>query len=74
MLRAAVASCALREPRLLVREAMLDMLIALSLFVARRAQLAGFDLRWVRATLVQSQRIVGFVMSCGVKAARAAQK
>lgn len=74
VLRAAVASCALREPRLLVREAMSDMLIALSLFVARRAQLAGFDLRWVRATLVQSRRIVGFVMSCGVKAARAAQK
>ena len=56
VLRAAVASCALREPRLTVREAMSDILIALSLFVARRAQLAGFDLicvgcvlRWYRA-------------------------
>ena len=74
MLRAAIASCALREPRLLVREAMSDMLIALSLFVARRAQLAGFDLRWVRATLVQSQRMVGFVLLCSGKAERAAQK
>ena len=74
VLRAAVASCALREPRLIVREAMSDMLLALSLFVARRAQLAGLDLRWVRATFVQSRRIVGFVMSCGVTAARAAQK
>ena len=74
VLRAAVASCALRDPRLIVREAMSDMLIALSLFVARRAQLAGFDLRWVRATLVQSRMLVDFVVSCGGKAARAAQK
>ena len=74
VLRAAVASCALREPRLIVREAMSDMLIALSLFVARRAQLARFDLRWVRATLVQIRRMVGCVVSCGGKAARAAQK
>ena len=74
VLRAAVASCALREPRLIVREAMSEILIALSLFVARRAQLAGFDLRWVRATLVQICRMVGFIVSCGGKAARAAQK
>ena len=74
VLRAAVASCVLREPRLTMRETMSDILIALSLFVARRDQLAGFDLRWVRATLVQSRRIVGFVVSCGSKAARAAQK
>ena len=74
VLRAAVASCALREPRLTVREAMSEILIALSLFVTRRAQLARFDFRWVRATLVQIGRMVGFVVSCGGKATRAAQK
>ena len=74
VLRAALASCALRERRLIVREAMSEILIALSLFITKRAQSAGFDLRWVRATLVQIRRMVGIVAPCVCKAARAAQK
>ena len=64
----------LRELRLNARVAMSEILIALSLFIARRAQSAGFDLRWVRATLVQIRGMVGVVALCVGKAARAAQK